>query len=148
MLWACCGSTSWVERMLARRPFATREALLEAAREEWFQLTEDDWLEAFRQHPKIGDRDALRERFGASGHLSEKEQSGLAGAADDILGALAAANREYERKFGFIFIVCATGRSAGEMLDMISARLKNDRKTELHTAAAEQARITELRLVG
>ncbi len=132
--------------MLLRRPFGSRPALLTAAREEWFALAPDDWRDAFAHHPKIGDLGALRARFAATAALAEREQAGVAGAPDAILEALAEGNRAYEQKFGFIFIVCAAGRSAGEMLDMLRARLRNDPRTELLIAAEEQAQITARRL--
>ena len=133
--------------MLARRPFDSRENLLNAAREEWFALTPVDWQEAFAHHPRIGDREALRRRF-AAGHLSEQEQAGLNAAAKDVLDALADANERYLEKFGYIFIVCASGRRADQMLAMLRERSKNDPAVEIHVAAAEQAKITELRLDG
>jgi 2-oxo-4-hydroxy-4-carboxy-5-ureidoimidazoline decarboxylase len=173
---ACCGSSTWVERMMQRRPFGSTDALLAAARDEWFALAEDDWREAFRQHPKIGDRAALCAPSGVpaartlrggvgsgvaaartlrgggavpdTAHLSSAEQSGVTGASDDILDALAQGNREYEEKFGFIFIVCATGKSAAEMLGLLRARLPNPPDREIRIAASEQAQITELRLLA
>jgi 2-oxo-4-hydroxy-4-carboxy-5-ureidoimidazoline decarboxylase len=148
MLRACCGSSRWVEAMLARRPFGSRPALLAAARDEWFGLETSDWREAFGHHPKIGDRDALRRRFASTLHLSAREQQGVDNAPEEVLAELAEANDAYERRFGFIFIVCATGRTATEMLGMLRARLGNDQATELRVAAGEQARITELRLLG
>jgi 2-oxo-4-hydroxy-4-carboxy-5-ureidoimidazoline decarboxylase len=132
--------------MLLRRPFGGVPALLTAAREEWFALAPDDWRDAFAHHPKIGDLGALRTRFAATASLTEREQAGVAGAPDAILAALAEENRAYEQKFGFIFIVCASGRSAGEMLDMLRARLRNDPRTEMLIAAEEQAQITARRL--
>jgi 2-oxo-4-hydroxy-4-carboxy-5-ureidoimidazoline decarboxylase len=132
--------------MLLRRPFGGVPALLTAAREEWFALAPDDWRDAFAHHPKIGDLGALRARFAATAALAEREQAGVAGAPDAILEALAEGNRAYEQKFGFIFIVCASGRSAGEMLDMLRARLRNDPRTEMLIAAEEQAQITARRL--
>ncbi len=146
LLTACCGSTRWVDRMLDRRPFGSRAALLDAAREEWFVLAPDDWREAFGHHPKIGGGDGLRARVAATRHLSEREQSGVSGASEDILESLADGNREYEQTFGYIFIVCASGRGADEMLEMLRARLQNDAASEILIAAREQARITELRL--
>jgi 2-oxo-4-hydroxy-4-carboxy-5-ureidoimidazoline decarboxylase len=134
--------------MLARRPFGSQAALLSAARDEWFSLAREDWLEAFSHHPKIGDREALRERFAGTRHLSEREQSGVNGASDSVLEALAAGNHAYEKKFGHIFIVCATGKSATEMLGLLRSRLGNDPDVELRIAAAEQAKITEIRLTG
>jgi 2-oxo-4-hydroxy-4-carboxy-5-ureidoimidazoline decarboxylase len=148
LLAACCGSSAWVERMLRRRPFGSLERLLSAARQEWFALTWTDWLEAFGHHPKIGDRDALVRRFGGTAHLSEQEQRGVDGAPADVLDQLAAGNRAYDDRFGYIFIVCATGRSAAEMLARLGARLPNDAETEIRIAAEEQAKITELRLRG
>jgi 2-oxo-4-hydroxy-4-carboxy-5-ureidoimidazoline decarboxylase len=146
LLQACCGSTRWVERMLARRPFGRVDKLLATARTEWFALTPDDWREAFSQHPKIGDRDSLRRRFPTTHHLSEQEQSGVADASEAVLDALSDGNRAYEARFGYIFIVCATGRTADEMLRMLRARLDNDAEGELRVAAEEQAKITALRL--
>ena len=147
LLWTCCGSSRWVERMLARRPFGSRETALDVAREEWFALTRAEWIQAFSHHPRIGDRDALRRKFAATGALSEREQAGVSGASDETLAALLDGNREYETRFGYIFIVCATGKSADEMLALLRARLKNDPETEIGIAAEEHARICELRLL-
>jgi len=147
LLQSCCGATAWVDRMMARRPFGSREALADAARDEWFALSRADWLEAFSHHPKIGDRDSLRQRSARTAHLSEREQAGVDGAADDVLEALAEGNHEYERRFGYIFIVCASGKSADEMLVLLRQRLANSPDAELRVAAGEQARITELRLM-
>jgi len=141
-----CGSSRWVDRMMARRPFATDGKLLFAARNEWFGLTEADWLEAFSHHPRIGDRAALEGRFPKTHDLSSKEQAGIASAPEDVLAALAQANNDYLDKFGFIFIVCATGKSAEEMLALLRERLPHDRATELRLAAEQQAKITALRL--
>ncbi|HUE87842.1 MAG TPA: 2-oxo-4-hydroxy-4-carboxy-5-ureidoimidazoline decarboxylase [Vicinamibacterales bacterium] len=143
---SCCGSGAWVARMLAHRPFGSDEQLHAMARQEWFALTPDDWREAFAQHPKIGDRDALRARFPATADLSAEEQRGVSDASGDTLDALADANRAYEETFGYIFIVCATGKNAEEMLALLHERLHNDPQTELLIAAGEQAKITELRL--
>ena len=146
MLLRACGSTRWVDRMMARRPFGNDAKLLFAARNEWFGLTEADWLEAFSHHPKIGDGAALAERFPATHDLSAKEQSGVGGAGANVLAALAEANDAYEKRFGFTFIVCATGKTAEEMLQLLRDRLPNDRAAELRVAAEEQAKITALRL--
>ncbi len=143
-----CGSTRWVDRMMQRRPFGTHAKLLFAARNEWFGLTEQDWLEAFSHHPRIGDRASLATRFPATHDLSAKEQSSMASASEDVIDELATANEAYLDRFGFIFIVCATGKSAAEMLALLRARLPNDRATELRNAAEEQAKITALRLQG
>jgi len=146
ILWRACGSTRWVDRMMQRRPFGNGSRLLSSARIEWFGLTESDWLEAFSHHPKIGDRASLEARFPATHDLSAKEQSGVAEARNEVLDALAAGNDAYLKRFGFIFIVCATGKTAEEMLKLLRDRLSNDRATELRIAAEEQAKITALRL--
>jgi 2-oxo-4-hydroxy-4-carboxy-5-ureidoimidazoline decarboxylase len=146
ILMRACGSTRWVDRMMQRRPFGNDARLLFAARNEWFGLTEADWLEAFAHHPRIGDRAPLDARFPATHDLSSKEQAGMGGANADVISALAEANARYFDRFGFIFIVCATGKSAEEMLALLRARLPNDRSAELRIAAEEQARITALRL--
>ena len=146
ILLRACGSTRWVDRMMQRRPFGNDARLLSAARIEWFGLSESDWLEAFSHHPRIGDRAALEARFPQTHDLSSKEQSGIGIAGADVLTALARANTDYFNRFGFIFIVCATGKSAAEMLALLLSRLQNDRATELRIAAEEQAKITALRL--
>ena len=148
MLFRACGSTRWVARMMARRPFGRDAKLLSVARVEWFGLTEPDWLEAFSHHPRIGDRAELEARFPATHDLSSKEQSRVGGADADVIAALAQANEAYVDRFGFIFIVCATRKSAEEMLQLLRDRLSNDRASELRIAAEEQAKITALRLGG
>jgi 2-oxo-4-hydroxy-4-carboxy-5-ureidoimidazoline decarboxylase len=144
MFQQCCGSSRWAERMVAARPFGSRGDLLDAARDEWFSLTPDDWREAFSHHPKIGERS----KVATTREMSEREQAGVASAEADVLAQLADANRRYEEKFGYIFIVCATGKSAEEMLALLRVRLHNDTQAEIRVAAAEQAKITELRLVS
>jgi 2-oxo-4-hydroxy-4-carboxy-5-ureidoimidazoline decarboxylase len=143
---ACCGSTRWIERMVECRPFASNAAMHETARHAWFPLAPEDWLEAFSHHPRIGDRASLAARFPATHHLSEREQAGVGAAADDVLTALQEANDAYVERFGFIFIVCASGKTAEEMLRLLRDRLPNDRDTELRVAAEEQAKITAIRL--
>lgn len=140
------GSTRWVDLMMARRPFGSVDALQSLARSEFLALGEEDWLEAFSHHPKIGDRASLEKRFPSTHDLSSKEQAGVGSARTDVIDALAEANEVYLERFGFIFIVCATGKSAEEMLKMLRDRLSNDRATELRIAAEEQAKITALRL--
>jgi OHCU decarboxylase len=142
----CCGSNAWARRMEAQRPFGDARELLAAADEIWRSLGENDWLEAFAAHPKIGGRRAAREQDAQAESWSEQEQSGARLAARATLDELAEANRAYEEKFGHIFIVCATGKSAGEMLEILRARLPNDARTELFNAAEEQRKITRLRL--
>jgi 2-oxo-4-hydroxy-4-carboxy-5-ureidoimidazoline decarboxylase len=134
--------------MLARRPFGSWDALQSAARAEWFHLAPEDWLEAFSHHPRIGDRESLARRFPSTHHLSATEQAAVAHADDDVLDALAEANERYVKRFGYIFIVCATGRTAGEMLALLRERLENPPDVEIRVAAGEQAKITELRLAS
>ena len=146
LLARCCGSSRWVNGMLARRPFQNDARLLAAAREIWFALDADDWREAFAQHPTIGDRAALEARFDATRELSVKEQDGVGRAPDEVLEALERGNYAYEARFGYIFIVCATGKSAEEMLALLEARIANPPDIEIHIAAEEEAQITALRL--
>jgi 2-oxo-4-hydroxy-4-carboxy-5-ureidoimidazoline decarboxylase len=148
LLSACCGSTRWVERMVAHRPFEDQSSLLAAARDEWLGLQETDWREAFAHHPKIGDRESLQRKFAPTRHLSQREQQGVESADGETLTALADANRVYEETFGYIFIVCAPGKTAEEILALLRARLGNDPATEIRIAAGEQAAITGLRLNG
>jgi 2-oxo-4-hydroxy-4-carboxy-5-ureidoimidazoline decarboxylase len=148
LLRLCCGASRWIERMLAHRPFGSQERALRAAREEWFALSPDDWREAFTHHPRIGDLEGLRQKFGAAQDLSTREQAGVSSASPEVLAELLAANREYEARFGYIFIVCATGRSAGDMLEMLRGRLRNSAEEEILIAAEEHARICELRLLA
>lgn len=142
----CCGSQRWAERLLAERPFHDVESLLRASDRIWLSLDAKDWLEAFGHHPKIGEKNAAKEVSAEAQRWSEEEQAGASVSRQDVLQALAAANREYERRFGFIFIVCATGKTTEEMLSLLRERLKNDADRELHVAAEEQRRITNLRL--
>jgi 2-oxo-4-hydroxy-4-carboxy-5-ureidoimidazoline decarboxylase len=142
----CCGSTAWVEGMLARRPFADEGQLYAAAAAVWRTLARADFLEAFSQHPPIGARDTAGDASGATRDWAAEEQGRVADAGRDVVAALGAANRAYAARFGYIFIVCATGKSADEMLALLRARLGNDPETELGVAAAEQAKITRLRL--
>ena len=142
----CCGSIRWVETMLSYRPFESVDQLYSLAEAEWDVLDRDDWLEAFAAHPRIGDIATLRKKFASTATWSEGEQAGVQNADESVLQALAEGNREYEARFGHIFIVCATGKSATEMLGILRSRLTNDPDTELRVAAAEQAKITRLRL--
>ena len=148
MLRVCCGSTRWIERMLAERPFGSRERALRLARDTWFSLESPDWREAFAHHPRIGDLEALRERFPDAGSLSAREQAGVTDAAASTLGALLEGNRAYEARFGYLFIVRASGRTAAEMLDIMRARLRNDPSEEIGIAAGEHAEICERRLLA
>ncbi|MFI5279634.1 MAG: 2-oxo-4-hydroxy-4-carboxy-5-ureidoimidazoline decarboxylase [Gemmatimonadales bacterium] len=134
---ACCASARWVARMLSQRPFKDRDEVFESADRIWRDLAPEDWHEAFRAHPRIGER--------ASG-TAANEQSSMQSASDDVRAALAGANAEYEKKFGWIYIVCAIGKSPEEMLAMCRARMANDSESELKVAAEEQLKITKLRL--
>lgn len=142
----CCGSSSWVEAMSDTFPFDSVDEMMEKAEEIWFDLTEEDWLEAFDHHPKIGDVDALREKFASTAKWAEGEQSSVQSANEDVLQRLKKGNDDYEEKFGFIFIVCATGKSAEEMLALLEERLDNEPDEELDIAAGEQNKITKIRL--
>jgi OHCU decarboxylase len=139
----CCGSARWVAGMLARRPFPSTAALHAAADDVWRSLGPTDFLEAFAHHPKIGEKKAGAAPTSA---WSAEEQSRAAAAPADTAAALAALNQTYAARFGYIFIICATGRAADEIVAALRARLGNDPDTELAIAAAEQARITHLRL--
>jgi OHCU decarboxylase len=142
----CCASRRWAEAMEARRPFPDSGALHRAAEEAASGLGPEDWLEAFAAHPRIGDRARLRERFGRAGELSSREQAGLSAAPDQVLEAIERANRLYEERFGHIFLVCATGKDAVEILALLRERLRNFPEVELSVAAREQRAITRLRL--
>lgn len=146
LLFHCCGSERWTRGMVAARPFRSETELLQRAEMEWQALARADWLEAFSHHPKIGDLDSLRKKFKDTAHLASGEQSGVKGAAEATLIALAEGNKVYEEKFGYIFIVCATGKSADEMLAILRDRLDNDPSAELVIAAGEQKKITHIRL--
>src|SRR5687767_4179737 len=142
----CCGSTSWAKAMSDARPFSDANQLSAKADELWRNLDEEDWLEAFRAHPKIGEKKAAAAQSGEAQRWSAQEQSESERAAAETKSALAEGNREYERRFGFIFIICATGKSAEEILATLNGRLNNDPTNELRMAAEEQRKITQLRL--
>lgn len=142
----CCGSEKWVSEMLKAQPFSSDEELINTAEEIWRSLSRSDRLEAFDYHPKIGDMNSLKKKYSVSADLSESEQSGAMSAAENILAELSHYNKKYENKFGFIFIVFATGKTAEEMLSILKERLNNDMESELNTASEEQLKITKLRL--
>jgi 2-oxo-4-hydroxy-4-carboxy-5-ureidoimidazoline decarboxylase len=142
----CCGSSRWVEEMLARRPFRDDGAVLAAADEIAATLTREDWLEAVSHHPRIGDVESLRKKFASTVTWASSEQAGARQAAPEVLQRLADRNVAYEKRFGHIFIVCATGKSATQMLELLDKRLPGDPRTELGIAAREQMAITKLRL--
>jgi 2-oxo-4-hydroxy-4-carboxy-5-ureidoimidazoline decarboxylase len=145
-LMRCCGAKAWAEQVAAGRPYADLASVHRAAEAAWGQATREQILEAFSHHPRVGDVESLRKRFPASGAWSEGEQGGLKGAGSDVLTQLAAGNTAYEARFGFIFLICATGKTAPEMLAALNARLPHAPDAELAVAAAEQGKITRLRL--
>jgi allantoicase len=147
LLARCCGSRRWVAAMLSARPFVSRAHLHGTAEVSWWRLAPSDWREAFTHHPRIGaDRAKLRERFASTADWSAAEQSGVQGASEEVIDALADGNIAYEARFGHIFIVCASGLTADEMLVRLNARMHSEPHIELARAAGEQAKITRLRL--
>jgi OHCU decarboxylase len=142
----CCGSRAWARKMTEARPFVDLDELFNCAAQIWLNLEPADWLEAFAAHPKIGARKAATAQQKQSAEWSRGEQSGAGDANEAVLDELAEANRLYEDKFGYIFIVCATGKSAEEMLGICRERLGGDAVEEIRNAAEEQRKITEIRL--
>jgi 2-oxo-4-hydroxy-4-carboxy-5-ureidoimidazoline decarboxylase len=142
----CCGSQAWARAMAARRPLLDEAALLAASDETWHNLTESDWMEAFQSHPRIGDSHARQGAGSQAAAWSAHEQEGIADAEAAVTIALEEGNRRYERQFDRIFIVCASGKSATEILGILRRRLQNDAETELHEAASQQRQITQIRL--
>lgn len=138
LLRSCCGSSRWVNVMMSRRPFASHDMLHAAADESWDACSEHDWREAFSHHPRIGERPADA--------MASAEQAGAQSASGVVREELAALNQAYEERFGHIYIVCATGKSAEDMRDLARHRVDNDPQTELRNAAEEQRKITHLRL--
>jgi 2-oxo-4-hydroxy-4-carboxy-5-ureidoimidazoline decarboxylase len=145
LLKQCCGSSAWVEKMLSIPPAEDLIDLFEDAEEKWYECSEKDWKEAFSHHPEIGDINSLKEKF-FSRDLAEGEQSSVKEASEQILKSLAEGNKAYKKKFGYIFIVCATGKSAEEMLGLLTARLNNNPEEEIKIAMEEQNKITRIRL--
>jgi 2-oxo-4-hydroxy-4-carboxy-5-ureidoimidazoline decarboxylase len=150
---ACCGSKRWAQAMVAQRPIASVWALSQAADREWSTMQEPDWLEAFACHPRIGERQPVHvttrpsyRSAARSSEWSEQEQSSAKAATELVLAELTADNELYARRFGFTYIVCATGKSATEMLTILKQRLTNDREAELREAAEQQRQIMQIRL--
>ena len=133
-----CGSREWASQLVAQRPYNDINALLDAADRIWLGLAEPDWFEAFSAHPRIGER--------ASSAFSQQEQARALTAGDQVKQALATANAEYERRFGFIFLVFASGKTSEEILALLRRRTENDRETEIRNAVGEQMKIMRLRL--
>lgn len=146
VLATCCGAARWVAALNARFPVPDAPTLYQQAHGIWYSLNEADWREAFTHHPKIGDVQSLKERFASTSHWAVGEQGAVRHASADVLQALAAGNAAYEAKFGYIFIVRATGKSADEMLRLLQERLPNQPAQEIRIAMGEQAKITRIRL--
>jgi 2-oxo-4-hydroxy-4-carboxy-5-ureidoimidazoline decarboxylase len=144
MLMDCCGAARWAAGVAARRPYVNAEALHKTADSVWWKLERADWLEAFSHHPQIGDRPASGSE--SARQWTAGEQAGARIATDDVKARLARANRAYFEKFGYIYIVCATGKTAEGMLAILNQRLQNDLASELSIAAEQQRLITRIRL--
>jgi OHCU decarboxylase len=145
-LMSCCGSQRWARRVVERRPFSSLDEMRAVADEIWWQVGEDDWLEAFRHHPRIGERTSTAPAGARSAAWSREEQSRAASAGAGVQERLRRGNEAYEERFGHIYIVCAAGRSAEDLLSVLERRLGNDPQTELRAAAEEQRKITHLRM--
>lgn len=141
-----CTSTAWVSAMVDARPFVSEPELVAASKQAFSALTDGDWLDAFSGHPRIGDTAELEQRFAGSGRHSASEQAGLDGAASDVIERLANRNDEYYERYGHVFLICATGKTAAEMLAALEQRMEQGPDAELQTAAQEQQKITMLRI--
>jgi 2-oxo-4-hydroxy-4-carboxy-5-ureidoimidazoline decarboxylase len=146
VLMNCCGSTTWVNKMIAALPAEDLVDLLEIAEEQWYACHEADWREAFSYHPQIGDIDSLKEKFSGTAQWAEGEQASVKQASEQTLEQLAEGNQVYKERFGYIFIVNATGKSADEMLHLLNQRLYNNPDVEIQIAMEEQMKITRHRL--
>lgn len=142
----CSGSPVWSDEMTAQRPFSTPEDLSSKAANAWDKLTRRDWLEAFTSHPKIGGIESLRKKFASTATWASNEQSGVGSAPEETLEGLAEGNKRYEERFGHIFIVCASGKTASEMLSLLRERIDNPPEVEFEIACNEQKKITQMRL--
>ncbi|MEM8946233.1 MAG: 2-oxo-4-hydroxy-4-carboxy-5-ureidoimidazoline decarboxylase [Planctomycetota bacterium] len=142
----CCGASWWCERMVEARSFESPATLVDCADRLFDAMPDDAWLEAFASHPKIGDLESLRMKLAGNRQWSSGEQAGVQQSDEETLVGLAEGNQQYEKRFGYIFIICATGLSAARMLSELVSRLENDDAVELKIAAAEQRKITHLRL--
>lgn len=142
----CCGSKVFRDCVCSARPFENAAALQQVVTDAFDAMSTQDWLEAFTHHPQIGDVDSIRKKFASTAHLASTEQSGVAGASEETFRELAEFNARYLEKFGFIFIICATGLTAEFMLAALKARIVNEMDVELKNAAEEQKKITWIRL--
>lgn len=145
-LFKCCGSTQWAMQLAKLRPYTSVNDLLSKSDNVWALCSRADFLEAFTHHPRIGDVSELEKKFAATQHWAGNEQSGMQSADKNTIIRLAKGNDDYYNKFGYIFIVCATGKAAGEMLRILEVRLPNLPEAELKIAAEEQNKITHLRI--
>ena len=146
-LFKCCGSTNWVDKLMKHFPFENEKLFFKKVTTLWYQKSnEADYLEAFTHHPKIGDVESLKKKFATTSHWAGNEQAGVNSAEEQTILDLAAYNEKYYQKFGYIFIVCATGKSAAEMLQLLKERVNHAPKEELAIAAGEQHKITLIRL--
>ena len=145
-LLSCCGSVAWAKRVAEQRPFENLEVLRETADAIWRELGSEAWLEAFRSHPKIGEKQAEKPVTAEADRWSAEEQGSPDSVPPETLAALAEANTAYQKRFGYIFIVCAQGKNKEEILALLRSRLHNDPGAEIQIAAGEQRRITNLRL--
>ncbi len=145
-LFKCCGSTNWAETLVSYMPFDSVSAIKAESDKIWSSCLQSDILEAFSHHPKIGDVKSLSEKFASTKQWASGEQAAVSVAPQEVLEKLAKGNAEYEKKFGYIFIVCATGKSAEEMLELLNNRLPNSPEQEIRIAAKEQNKITHIRI--
>jgi len=142
----CCGSSKWADQMIKARPFANKKKLLEAADRIWNSLAPPDWLEAFSHHPRIGKIEDPEAKFTSTQSWATEEQKGVQDAPRKVIQELAKENLDYEKRFNHVFLVCATGKTAEEMLALLRIRMKHTPDLELKTAAQEQINITHIRL--
>ncbi|MEJ7769663.1 MAG: 2-oxo-4-hydroxy-4-carboxy-5-ureidoimidazoline decarboxylase [Chitinophagaceae bacterium] len=146
-LFRCCGAVTWVEKMAAIFPVPEEDTLFREATKIWQEdCAEADWLEAFSRHPRIGDRPETQKKFASTAEWAAREQHAVGQSSEEVLETLSRWNSNYEEKFGYIFIVCATGRTAEEMLAILSVRLTNNPEEEIIVAMNEQLKITIIRL--
>lgn len=143
----CCSSTVWANNMASCLPFKSDEDLIAQADRLWNACKLADFMEAFSHHPRIGgDIESLRKKYQSTAEWASQEQGGVAGASEQVLQELNQGNIDYEKKFGFVFLICATGKSATEMLEALKKRLTNTKDQEILNAKIEQGKITHIRL--
>ena len=141
---SCCGSHAWATKLCESRPYRSPEEVMSSADEIWQSLDPEDWSEAFGCHPRIGE--SARGVHGQSAEWSQEEQSGAQAGSPEVLASIARLNKEYEERHGFTYIVCATGKSAEELLSLLEKRIANSTLDEIREAAEQQRQITQLRL--